>query len=274
MKLKNIIYSSAAVAVAALFTACSDIDEDKRFEYVKPAAVNRAVLIEDFTGQNCVYCPNGTEVIDGLIQQYGEDHIIAVGMHSGPLGFKGSSRYVGLKTEIADTYYNAWGITSQPTAAINRSIVLSDYTKWGAAVAQELQKTAKLSLNITNSYDAATRKLTVNVEAYGTDGNTDGKLTVWLLEDGVKAYQKDERGYNYDYIHNHVFRANVTADAWGEPVSVKEGVKTEKQFSYTLPEGWNADKMSVVAFVNGSDNKSVEQVAKKAVVSSLVSAAK
>ena len=46
MKLKNILYSSAVVAVAALFTACSDIDENERFEYVKPASVNRAVLIE------------------------------------------------------------------------------------------------------------------------------------------------------------------------------------------------------------------------------------
>ena len=51
MKLKNILYSSAVVAVAALFTACSDIDENERFEYVKPASVNRAVLIEDFTGR-------------------------------------------------------------------------------------------------------------------------------------------------------------------------------------------------------------------------------
>lgn len=265
MKLKNILYSSAAVAVAALFAACSDIDEDKRFEYVKPAAVNRAVLIEDFTGQNCVYCPNGTTIIEGLISQYGEEHIIAVGMHSGPLGFKGNSRYVGLKTDIADTYYNAWGITSQPTATINRSVVLSDYTKWSAAVAQELQKTAKLSLNISNAYDEASRQLTVTVDAYGTDGNTDGKLTVWLLEDGVKAYQKDESGYNYDYTHNHVFRANVTKDAWGDAISVKEGVSTEKTYTYTLPEGWNADNVSVVAFVNGSDNRNVEQVTKKAV---------
>lgn len=265
MKLKNILYSSAVVAVAALFTACSDIDENDRFEYVKPASVNRAVLIEDFTGQNCVYCPNGTEIIEGLLKQYGEEHIIAVGMHSGPLGFKGSKKYVGLKTDIADTYYNAWGVTTQPTATINRSVVLSDYTKWGAAVAIELQKEAKLSLNLTNTYDEASRQLTINVEAYGTDGNTDGKLTVWLLEDGVQAYQKDQSGYNYDYIHNHVFRANVTADAWGDAISVKEGVKSEKSYTYTLPEGWNADNVSVVAFVNGADNHNVEQVTKKAI---------
>lgn len=265
MKLKNILYSSAAIAMAALTTACSDIDEQDRFQYVKPAAVNRNVLIEDFTGQNCVYCPNGTEVIDGLIQQYGEEHIIAVGMHSGPLGFKGNDRFVGLKTDVADTYFNFFGVKSQPTATINRSTTSSDYTKWGSIVAPELEKTAKLNLDIENSYDEATRKLTVAVTALGTDGDTNGKLTVWLTEDGVTAYQRMLSGYNYQYVHNHVFRDNVTTAPWGDDIAVKEGQKTVKTFSYTIPEGWNADNLSVVAFVNGQDNRNVEQVAKRKV---------
>lgn len=265
MKLKNILYSSAAVAVAALFTACSDIDEEQRFQYVKPAAVNRNVLIEDFTGQNCVYCPNGTEVIEGLIEQYGADHIIAVGMHSGPLGFKGNTKFVGLKTDIADTYYNFFGVKSQPTATINRSVTSSDYTKWGSIVASELEKTAKLDLEIENAYDEASRKLHITITALGTDGDTNGKLTVWLTEDGINAYQRMLSGYNYDYIHNHVFRDNVTAAPWGDDFSVKEGAKTVKTFEYTVPEGWNPDNLSVVAFVNGADNRNVEQAAKKRV---------
>ena len=38
---------------------------------------------------------------------------------------------------------------------------------------------------------------------------------------------------------------------------------TEKQYEYTLPEKWNAEKVSVVAFVY--DNNEVQQVTKKAV---------
>lgn len=267
MKRKYILYSIVLSVVVTLFSACSDLDENERFVYVKPAQVNRTVLIEDFTGQNCVYCPNGTEVIEGLIKQYGENNIIAVGIHSGPLGFKGNSKFVGLKTDIADEYYNYWKITSQPSAVINRSTTLSDYTTWGAIVATEIQKTAKLNLEVENSYDDESRKLTIDVTAYGTDGNTDGKLSVWLVEDGIKAYQKNLSGYNYDYIHNHVFRANITSDIWGDAITVKEGVKTTKNYTYTIPENWNADNVSVVAFVNGNDNKKVEQVTKKAIKS-------
>lgn len=272
MNIKDILYSFVLGIAALSFSDCSDIDENERFVYVKPSQVNRAVLIEDFTGQNCIYCPNGTEVIEGLIKQYGEDKIIAVGIHSGPLGFKGNSKFVGLKTDIADEYYNYWHIVSQPSAVINRSVTLADYTQWGASVATELKKTAKLDLEIENHFDEASRKLTVNVTAYGTDGDTDGKLTVWLVEDGIKAFQKNLSGYNYDYIHNHVFRANVSSGLWGDAISVKEGVKSHKEFTYTLPETWNAYNVSVVAFVNNAENKQVEQVSKKSIknVSSLI----
>ena len=39
---------------ALAFMACSHIDEDERLIYVKPAAVQRSVLLEDFTGQRCI----------------------------------------------------------------------------------------------------------------------------------------------------------------------------------------------------------------------------
>ena len=56
MKIFNHIIPMA-VAALALFTACDNIPEDDRLIYIKPAAVSRAVLIEDFTGQACVNCP-------------------------------------------------------------------------------------------------------------------------------------------------------------------------------------------------------------------------
>ena len=67
---------------------------------------------------------------------------------------------------------------------------------------------------------------------------------------------------NKEYVHNHVFRATVN-DTWGDDVTVNEGKTTEKQYEYTLPEKWNAEKVSVVAFVY--DNNEVQQVTKKAV---------
>ena len=70
------------LALTGVLVACDNIPEDERLVYVKPAPVARTVLIEDFTGQRCVNCPNATEAIEALIEQYGDTGVIAVGQES------------------------------------------------------------------------------------------------------------------------------------------------------------------------------------------------
>ena len=268
MKLKNIFLGVATAAMAMAAASCSNIDEGDRLIYVKPAEVGRAVLIEDLTGQRCINCPTGTDIINGIIQTYGEDNVIAVGIHSGPLGFTGNSKRVGLMTDTGDEYYKYWANGTnlgQPSAIFNRKKGPSDnLNNWAAEVGLIISEKANLSIDITNAYDAKKRELTTKVGAFGVNGTVNGKLQVWIVEDGIKAMQMMPDGSaNQEYIHNHVFRAAVNG-TWGEEVTVKEGETTSKDYSYVLPETWNADNISVVAFVyNG---KGVENVAKKHIV--------
>ena len=268
MKLKNIFLGVATAAMAMAAASCSNIDEGDRLIYVKPAEVGRAVLIEDLTGQRCINCHTGTDIINGIIQTYGEDNVIAVGIHSGPLGFTGNSKRVGLMTDTGDEYYTYWANGTnlgQPSAIFNRKKGPSDnLNNWAAEVGLIISEKANLSIDITNAYDAKKRELTTKVGAFGVNGTVNGKLQVWIVEDGIKAMQMMPDGSaNQEYIHNHVFRAAVNG-TWGEEVTVKEGETTSKDYSYVLPETWNADNISVVAFVyNG---KGVENVAKKHIV--------
>lgn len=268
MKLKNIFLGVATAAMAMAAASCSNIDEGDRLIYVKPAEVGRAVLIEDLTGQRCINCPTGTDIINGIIQTYGEDNVIAVGIHSGPLGFTGNSKRVGLMTDTGDEYYTYWANGTnlgQPSAIFNRKKGPSDnLNNWAAEVGLIISEKANLFIDITNAYDAKKRELTTKVGAFGVNGTVSGKLQVWIVEDGIKAMQMMPDGSaNQEYIHNHVFRAAVNG-TWGEEVTVKEGETTSKDYSYVLPETWNAENISVVAFVY---NKSgVENVAKKHIV--------
>lgn len=268
MKIKNLFLGVATAAMAMAAASCSNIDEGDRLIYVKPAEVGRAILIEDFTGQRCINCPTGTEIINGIVDTYGEDNVIAVGIHSGPLGFTGNSKRVGLMTDTGDEYYTYWANGTnlgQPSAIFNRKKGPSDnLNNWAAEVGLIISEKANLSIDITNAYDAKKRELTTKVGAFGVNGTVNGKLQVWIVEDGIKAIQMMPDGSaNQEYIHNHVFRAAVNG-TWGEEVTVKEGETTSKDYSYVLPETWNADNISVVAFVyNG---KGVENVAKKHIV--------
>lgn len=268
MKIKNLFLGVTTAAMAMAAASCSNIDEGDRLIYVKPAEVGRAILIEDFTGQRCVNCPTGTEIINGIVDTYGEDNVIAVGVHSGPLGFAGNSKTVGLMTDTGNEYYTHWDKENkmgQPWVIFNRKTSPdSHYNNWAAMVGTIISEKANLSVKIANAYDAATRTLTTTVGADGVNGTVNGKLQVWIVEDGVKALQMMPDGKsNKEYIHNHVFRAAVNG-TWGEDVTVKEGETTTKQYSYKLPEAWNADNIAVVAFVYNDGG--VENVAKKHLV--------
>lgn len=269
MKLKNIFLGVATAAMAMAAASCSNIDEGDRLIYVKPAEVGRAVLIEDLTGQRCSNCPTGTDIINGIVETYGEDNVIAVGIHCGSLGFAGNSKRVGLMTDTGVEYYKYWANGTnlgQPSAIFNRKKGPSDnFNNWAAEVGLIISEKANLSVDIANSYDAKTRTLTTKVGAFGVNGTVSGKLQVWIVEDGIKAMQLMPDGSaNQEYIHNHVFRAAVNG-TWGEEVTVKEGETTTKQYSYEhLPETWNAENISVVAFVYNDNG--VENVAKKHIV--------
>jgi len=103
---------------ALLLSACSQIDESERFIYVEPSGVARAVLIEDFTGQRCINCPTAASEIERLQKEYGEENVIAVSIHSGPLAVFSNEKVKGLRTELGDTYYSHWNIESEPSGPI------------------------------------------------------------------------------------------------------------------------------------------------------------
>ena len=243
----NVKTSILTALLTLTMSACSHIDESDRLIYVKPADVKRRVLLEDFTGQRCVNCPKASDEIKALQEQYGEDHVIAVGIHSGPLGFYTKGDYLGLSTEVGDEYYDHWALEYQPVGLIDRGAPL-EYTAWNARIREELEKTAPVEIDIELHQND--NQLTVRAEVMGIDGTTSGKLQLWLTEDSITAFQMMPDGTrNMEYIHRHVFRAAING-TWGESVSVAEGETfTTKDYLFAIPEGWNADRLSVVAFV-------------------------
>ena len=266
MKLRNILYSAAMAVVAITFGSCSNIDEDERLIEVDKPQVNRAVLIEDFTGQWCNNCPNAASEIESLMETYGSDVIIPVAIHSGPQGYKGGTAEMpGLMTDLGNEYYNKYGIDYQPQGVVDKGGKLA-YTAWAASVRTELQKTALLSIQLDNDYSEATRQLSIHTTMESVKGidAVSGKLQLWLVEDGITSVQvMPDRTYNMAYVHNHVFRDAVNG-TWGEDVAMQESVPVEVDHTYTIPANWNPNKVAVVAFVYNDNG--VLQVTKAPIV--------
>ena len=243
-------------------TACSNIDEDERLIYVEPAEVNRPVLIEDFTGQACVNCPNATAAIHELQETYGEENVIAVAIHCGPFAHlrsnMGNAFLSDLGTKLGDEYYTHWNIEAQPGVKINRGAPIYDTNQYAAAVANELKKTSTVHFDAVEFSNNA-----VLVDMSSSD-RVEGRLQVWIVEDSINAkdpqtkYQQfmPDGSRRQDYVHNHVFRASLTNDAYGEPVTLEAGNKSYTQVFYlqgnealdNFEHLWQKQYLSAVVF--------------------------
>lgn len=252
------IYTYIIMCAAVLLGSCSDMDDSERFTYVKPADVARCVLLEDYTGQLCVNCPNAAGVIDQIHEAYG-DNVIAVGVHGGRLSLSGSLGELGLATDEGEEYYTNAGSPAQPSGRVNRLGSPSTIDKWQQLVAGEISKTAPVSLELAAEYDAASRTATVTVDALGIDG-VSGKLQLWLVEDNIVAPQRMPDGStNLEYVHNHVLRTAVNG-TWGGEFSIAEGESKTVAHTAVLKDFWKPEDISVVAFVY--NDSGVQQAAK------------
>ena len=254
------------ISHCCLFLSCSDIDEADRLTPVNTisrdtipepepqdtidyfAPYQRCILIEDFTGQDCVNCPNATDLIASLQEMYGHDRIVAVGIHSGPLGVKPEKNAEGLATDVGDTYYNYWKIEMQPYGVIDRSDGPLGTDLWTAKTNWDLAA-EQWPATQCNIFVDTTKPNTIHVTLAGIKGSVDGKLQLWLTEDNIQAFQKMPDGTtNKTYVHHHVLR-NAVNGTWGDDCSVAQGQLWERDYTYTLNDAWKPENISIVAFV-------------------------
>lgn len=241
-------------SVAILLSSCANVDEGDRYIKVESSEAKRAVLVEEFTGQRCINCPEAHEELAKIQKEYGENKVITVCIHASALAMS------PLKTKVGEEYYKYWKPVGVPAAIINRTACLSQISAWAGIINKELQKGTSVSLSMTNKYNAANRQLSIDVNALSRE-KLDGKLQVWIIEDGIIAKQNLKKGrVEPNYVHNHVFRAAVNG-TWGTDIALQENVGAKNNFSIQLDTKWNEKNVSIVAFIY--NDAGVQQVIKQ-----------
>lgn len=259
---KNIshsIYIVAMIMAAAGISSCDDVKEDDRFIQIERPDISRKVLIQEFTGINCVNCPTGAATVHEIQELY-PDAVIAVGLHPGGTGFSGPIGRFNLNTELSRVYYDYFQPAGFPAAVIDGEAPLTNVSLWSGAVSSALAKPAAGEIDITPLYDADNRVLSVDYsveinEVY----NQALYLNVWVVENDIVGPQKSGSTLLRDYHHNHVFRGSMTGD-WG--ISLADKFIPEDNFqgqvSLELDASWVPENCHVVAFLQNPDRK-VEQ---------------
>lgn len=226
---------------------------------------SRTVLLEDFTGIHCGYCPEGHAIAAALEAQHGP-RITVVGVHAGPYATPATGEPDFRTTDgiAIDSYFTIGGY---PAGVISRHLFdgADDLGRgaWEGAVNEMLALPSPVNLGVASAFDAGTRELTVTVELLYTADSPAGEdfISVLLTENGIIGPQTDygPSGNHTDYEHNHVLRTYITP-TWGEAVgTTAQGTSVIRTYTFTVPEEWNAANCDVVAFVS-EDHSDVYQV--------------
>ena len=247
----------------------------------------RKVIVEDFTGAWCGFCPRGVTEIEDILNTY-PNNVIGIAIHNG----------ASTTDKMASTYSNAicastssgginnggsTGGASFPTGVVDRykfpseSKVSIETWNWKTNVASRLSTTSPVSIGISSSYDIFTQAMSVTVTAvFSGSASGDLRINCILLEDSISGSGIGYDQHNYygngcsspsstspwynfpcnmtGFIHRHVARAALSA-TWGTPsiipASVSAGATYTKSYNYTITQSsWKPERMSIVAFVS------------------------
>lgn len=218
---------------------------------------NRNVVLEEFTGIHCTYCPDGHKKANQL-SDANPNRVVLVNIHTGGYATPGAGE-PDFRTEFGDAIAAQSNLTGYPAGTINRENfsaqgwAMSSGTAmsrgyWTNAAGVVMPEASPMNVAASATIDVQSREMTVLVEVYYTDTaglDLTDRLNVALLQDEVKGPQTGASSFypemidaNGLYTHNHMLRHMFTGQ-WGEVMTVADGPFFTYTYTYTLPADIN-----------------------------------
>lgn len=269
------------IATLLLAWSCDKIESDNYLIYSGAVGTwydgqgvadhSQRAFLEKYTGPKCVNCPTADNAIHAAMEAYG-DKLVVVAIHDSSSFSKPIGNSPDMRTDDGDAWSTALGVRaagSYPCGIVCREQsapgVFGLFTPTSgieAKVDPILAQAPVVALDVKSQLNGTTTNITVNIE-YLQECTEPLTLTLFLMEDGIIAAQKQPDGStDENYVHNHVLR-DVITDLWGASIDANgaAGCKRYATFQYAIPStDWNLDNCHIVAFVSKA-NKAILNVA-------------
>lgn len=205
------------------------------------------LLVEKYTGQECVNCPTAATLLEGLEAAH-PDRLVVVSMHAAYTGQTSPE----LRSSVADRYARDFHIArSIPGVMLDRRSLSggerysTSSSRWTGEILQALQNPARLalSLQVASAEVGSAWDCTVDLQPVGRQSLASAgyRLTLWVVED-ILAPQQTARGQIATFLHHHVLRSELASE------TITLGKPYRKTF--TIPtELKERTKAGIVAFV-------------------------
>lgn len=216
-------------------------------EFVDTTPQNKNVVLEEFTGLNCQFCPDGHRIADEL-KSNNPNSVVLVNIHSGNFAAPNSGQ-PDFRTVLGQELDTFMGESGYPYASINRVPFNGEKplnrSSWKQAANDILSQSSPVNLAIQTNFDEDRRELTIDVEAYYTNSSQSNtnRLNIAVLQNNIPGPQIDGGNYypeNYYtdvfYNHKHMFRDFLTGQ-WGEKIeNTSKGSLYKKTYTLEVPE--------------------------------------
>lgn len=225
---------------------------------------NKKVILEEFTGINCQYCPSG-HAIANAIKNANPADVFLINIHVGGYSTPGAGQ-PDFRTPFGTAIANQSGLTGYPAATVNRTAFTGlsqnggtgtamNRSNWANASNQTRNQSSYVNVATTATIDVNTRLLTVFVEAYYTGNSpvSSNRLNVALLQNNTLGPQTSG-GLGDNYPHQHRLIHMLTGQ-WGETyTTTTAGTLVTRTYTYTIPAAYNSipaelGDFEIVAFV-------------------------
>ena len=180
---KQLLTIVAAGAVGSMFAQLP----------VSTTPKSRKVVLEEFTGIHCQYCPDGHKIAQQIEASKPANDVMLVNIHTGGYATP-STGEPDYRTAEGNAIAGmpGMGITGYPTGAINRHVfsgtaMAHSRGAWVTNVNTMLAQSSPVNVALQGTLNAVTRVLTVAAQVYYT-GNSitpTNSLTIMLTEDWV-----------------------------------------------------------------------------------------
>lgn len=218
------------VALMSVFTVNAQNEQ-----FVSTTPSNKNVVIEEYTGINCGYCPDGHKIANQIAAAH-PGRVFIINIHQG--GYAANT----YTTQFGNALANQYSINSYPTGTVNRGTSSLDRGSWSSASNTLLNQSSPVNIAARGTLDWSTRELNITVQLYYTadEANTTNKLNVAIIQDNVIGSQAGSslnpaQVVGSQYRHMHMLRHLITGQ-WGEDVTTTTaGSFVEKTYTYTIP---------------------------------------
>lgn len=276
MKRKFLIIGLLLISGVIIFFSCdkveppymnvTDVSDCPVPVFTDITTPEKTILIEEFTGHLCVYCPTGAYYMHQIQAQSYGNRVIALAIHASGLADPEPGDYsLDLRPgPHGEEFYAYFGSPAEPRAGFNREKLdgtnnfYGTPTTWQTKAETVLAETPVMTLQIINNYDSATRKLCTHVKAKFLTANSQNlKISLFISEDSIMGYQKNNNttvGTTpdiVDYVFMDVMRDEFVG-TFGEALTsggVAQDSAVIRSYKKVLDPAWNAKNCKVVAYV-------------------------